>query len=370
MKKTNVFIISLILITLVLVGASCGEDKFKEKEESIEKGIFTLAEKNVASGKNSLKVSNDGHIVYFFDSDENKSIDTIIKTDANGKTKKEVKIKGGLLEEDVQLDNIMAVDQSASKVVFAATLPSQRDEYGGKKCLYVLSFDSESLIGIPNQGLSDHFEGAGWADAASVAISPDGEKIVFGLRFWGISFGAAYDIGVAIVVANSDGSGMKILAEEDISLYVVGIDNSHRVFFAKKEDKYDYFLSVINADGSGEKNLGLKINTGKISVSKNGIVAGTLDEKGEPVFVCDANGNILAKGGDPWGTVEISGNGEKVSSAEWDKGLFLYGVNNNFEKENILDKSYGNCAVHDVDESGRIIVCLVNETGELLSIVK
>ncbi len=370
-KLKFIITIPLLLIVLVLVGANCGEEKPTDGTKSIKKGIFTLAEDGVASSKNSLKVSNNGQIVYFLDSEGDKKTDSIVVSDPNGKDKKTIKIRGGLLASDVQIDdNIMAVDQKALKVVFTGTLPSERGEYSGKKHLYILDVNSESVKKLPNQGLAEQFEGAGWADPVAVAISPDGEKIAFGIRVWGIDLGAAYDIASAIAVVNSDGSGIKVLVKENISTYVVGIDNSYRVFFAKKEGKYDYLLSVINADASGEKNLGLNINTSKISVSKDGIVAGILDEKGEPVFACDANGNVLAKGGKPWGTVEISGDGKKVSSVEWDQGLFLYDVSNNFEKENVLDKSYGNCATHDLDDSGRIIACLLNKTRELLSIVK
>jgi len=379
MRKFKFIIPILLSAILVLVGASCGEKGNEDGKISRKKGIFTLAEKGVPSSKDSLKVSGDGYVVYFFDSDEDGKTDSIVKSDPNGNDKKIIKIKPGLLESDVQIDDgVLAVDDKASKVVFSATPPSERGEYGGEKHLYVLDVAAETVKKLPNQNLADQFEGAGWADPQAVSISSDGEKIAFGIRVWGIDLGMAVDVANAIAVINSDGTGLKMLAEksfadkeeDNISVYVVGIDDSDRVFFAKEQSKYNWILFVINADGSGEKNLELNINTSKISVSNNGTIAGTLNEKDDPAFACDANGNILAKGGNPWGAVEISENGKKVSSAEWDQGLFLYDVDNNFEKENILDKSYGNCAVHDVDNSGQVIACRLHETGEVIVIVK
>lgn len=371
MKKSKYIFIFILLIVLVLIGGLCEENGGKDGKVSTKKGTFTLAEGGVPSSKDSLKVSGDGHVVYFFDSDGNDKTDSIVKSDPDGNDKKIIKIKPGLLESDVQIDDgVMAVDNEASKVVFSATHPSERGEYGGKKHLYILDVAAESIKKLSNQNLAGQFEGAGWADSQAISISPDGQKIAFGVRIWGIDMGMAVDVANGIAVMNSDGSGLKLLKEENISVYVIGIDNSYRVFFAKRQGEYDWVLSVINADGSGEKELGLKINTSKISVSKDGRVAGTLDEKDDPAFACDSNGNILAKGGNPWGAVEISKNGKKVSSTEWDQGLFLYDVDNNFEKENVLDKSYGNCAVHDIDNSGQVIACRVRETGEVIAIVK
>jgi len=380
MRKFKFIIPILLLVTLVLLGASCGEKNGKdESKDSRKKGIFTLAEQGVPSSKNSLKVSKDGQVVYFFDSDGDEKTDSIVVSDPNGNDKKTIKIKPGLLESDVQIDDgVLTVDDKASKVVFSATPPSERGEYSGKKHLYILDVAAETIKKLPNQSLAVQHEGIGWADPQAISISPDGEKIVFGVRLWGIDLGMAVDIANAIAVINSDGTGLKVLAnktfadkeEDNISINVVGIDNSYRVFFAKKQGEYDWVLSVINADGSGEKDLGLKINTSKISVSNKGTIAGTLDEKDDPAFACDANGNILAKGGNPWGAVEISENGKKVSSAEWDQGLFLYDVDNSFEKEQVLDKSYGNCSVHDVDNTGQVTACRLHETGEVIVIVR
>ena len=374
MKKPKYIFIFFLFIVLILSGASCGKKEQEKKQESkLTKGTYSLEKEGVPSGGGCLKVSGEGKIIYFFDADKDEKTDSLVVSDAMGKDKKTIKIKGGLLKQDIQIDvGSLAVSDSGKKIVFSATPSCERDEYSCPKYLYILDPDSEKLIKVKNQDLSEKIKGAGWADPIKTSLTPDGEKIVFTVRFWGIDFGSAYDISAGLAVVNSDGSGLELIKEgKNINTYYLAVDDSQLIFYLKKEaEKFEHILNRINSDGSGEKSLGIKVSPGDISASRNGRIAGLLDEKDEPVFVCDFEGNIIAKGGNPWGVVEISGNGEKVLAAEWNKGLVFYQTDNNFEKEQVLESSYGNCAVHGVSNNGKVSACLVYKTGELLSIIK
>ncbi len=374
-------IIPLVLISLILIGASCGKEDSSKKSEFADP--FEGSKKEVKITDNTAredcpKVSGDGQtIVYFKDTDDDNYPDSIGVADPKGE-KKIIKIQGELLPErsGFNLDSL-DISKNGKKVAFVGT-PFVENWWSVNPMFsypYVLDLDTESLAKIDPQELPekvypDEYD-AERADAVRVALSDDGSMIAFTVDVWGVDFGEIHDVtdDNMLLIAPSNGSSEPTVLMKGIIAAHVDMDSEGRVFYCKTDNKdYKKFeLSVINSDGSGNKELGINITYSGfwgLVVSDNGRVA-SLDRDNKVMFVSDHNGNIISQTEDYYGPAAITGDGTKVlvyqSSTkvpEEERGLVYYNVNDNFSAEQVTEyrKYKISSPFFDVSDSGGVIV--------------
>ncbi len=383
MSKLKYFIIPLMLMVLVLVGASCGE---KDKEESQSKESIPFQGKKEINQitQNKIRdleprVSGDGKIIIFWrDTDKDNYWDTLVLTDPDGKEKKTIKIRGDVFTDKFGIKaESLDIDHKGTKVVFIGTpfvenwrLVAPMPEY-----IFVLDLNEEKATKIDTHDLPEkHYPPEVDAERAwptLVKISSDGSKIAFTADVTGVDFGERHDVPEDDIVgaANSDGTGLRAL-ERGINGYCLAIDDSNRVFFARTTNNYKWVLTVVYADGGIEsgKELGIEImcpsDREGISVSKNGKrILGAL-ASGGMIFVSNDQGEIIAQRQDfPFSM--ITGDGARVLGLETrrnlepeQRGLIYYDIDNNLEQEGqVLDMNY---SIHspgiDVSYSGGVVV--------------
>lgn len=377
--------IILLLISFILIGASCGKE-YKEVIEEEKESIPFQGEQRAQQITNnkirdlSPRVSGDGETIIFWrDTDEDNYWDTLVLTDADGKEKKTIKIRGGIFSDKFGIKpESLDIDHKGTKVVFIGTpyvenwrLVDPMPEY-----FFVLDVNQETARKIDPHGLPEKYyppeDDAERAWPIFIKISPDGSKIVFTADVTGVDFGTRHDAPLLtddiLGVANTDGTGLRVI-EKGINGYCLAIDDSNRVFFARTIDKYKWVLAVANADGEVESgtSLGIEIkcpNREGISISKNGKrIAGTL-AAGGTVFVANDQGDIIAQRRNFSFSI-ITGDGARLLGFETkmdlkpeERGLIYYKVDDNLEQEGqVLDMTY---SIHspaiDVNYSGGVVV--------------
>lgn len=389
MKK---YVVLLLLVSLILVGAICS------KEEVKEEGYATpfdgrQKENQITENENrddNPKVSGDGQtIIYFADTDDNYHVDSLVVASPEG-VKKTIKLIGAydlLPEKSGLLIDSLDISRDGSTAAFVA-VPFVENWWSVNPMfayVYTLDLNKETLAKIDPQELPERVYpkeyDAERADAVRTALSDDGSMIAFTVEVWGVDFGEIHDVidDNMVLIAPSDGSREPDVLKKGISTYHVDMDSQGRVFYVKtdNEDYNKYELSVINSDGSGNKELGINLsfagNWGLV-VSSGGRVA-SLDRDRDVAFVCDANGNVLAETEDFYGSLAITGDGSRVLAYQTstrvekeERGLIYFNVDDSFSVEQILsleeisEKDWWINATHlSVNDSGGVIGIEFNE---------
>jgi len=391
MSKLKYFIIPLMLMVLVLVGAMCK----KEEEESRSKESIPFEGKEIVTQitQNKIRdleprVSGDGKTIIFWrDTDKDNYWDTLVLTDPDGKEKKTIKIRGDVFTDKFGIKpESLDIDYKGAKAVFIGTpfvenwrLVDPMPEY-----IFALDLNEETARKIDPHGLPEKYYppevDAERAWPSFVKISPDGSKIAFTADITGVDFGERHDVPEddIVGVVNFDGTVLKVI-EMGINGYCLAIDDSNRVFFARTIDnKYQWVLTVADADGEVEsgQDLGIEIkcpNREALSVSKNGKRISGILAPGGIVFVANDQGEIIAQRKD-FSFSMITGDGARLLGFETkmdlkpeQRGLIYYNIDNNLEQEGqILDMSY---SIHspdiDVSYSGGVVVTeIYDKEGE------
>jgi len=382
MKKFK-YIIPLILISLVFIGASCEKGSSPAKSESEFAYPFEgdLTESKITDnslGDNNPKISGDGQtIVYFKDTeDENNYIDSIGIAGPNGE-KGVIKIVGGLLPEKsgLMIDSL-DISRDGSKVAFIAApfVENWWSTWPMFKYVYVLDLKAETLAKIDPQELPEKFykdeADAERAEPVRVALSDDGSMVAFTVNVWGVDFDSIHDAWGGddnmLLIAPSDGSKEPDVLKMGIAEAHVDMDSEGRIFYCKtdNENHSKYELSVINSDGSGNKGLGINIGSWGLVASNNGRVVAFDKDKGT-MFVASHNGNIIAQTENYYGSVNITGDGSKVlvyqgnnKLPKEENGLVFYNVDDGFSVDQILEhRGYKiSSNLIDVSDHGEIVV--------------
>ena len=291
--------------------------------------------------------------------------------------KKVIKIVGELLPERSGFDlDSLDISRNGQKAAFVA-VPFVENWWSVNPMpayVYVLDLSSGSLAKIDPQELPervypDDYD-AERADAIRVALSDDASMVAFTVDVWGVDFGEIHDVidDNMLLIAPSDGSREPSVLMKGISPAHVDMDSEGRVFYCKtdNEDHTKFELSVINSDGSGNKELGINLSYSGywgLVVSNNGRVA-SLDRDNGVMFVADYNGNIIAQTKDYYGPVAITGDGNRVlvyqsstKVSEQERGLVYYDVNDNFSAEQVTEyrKYKVSSPFFDVSDSGGFI---------------
>jgi len=381
MSKLKYFIIPLMLMVLVLVGALCAKDEESSRQE--ESVPFQGKQKITQITKNKIrdlcpKVSGDGKTIIFWrDTDGDNYWDTLVLTDPGGKEKKTIKVRGDVFTDKFGIKpESLDIDDKGTKVVFIGTpfienwrLVAPMPEY-----FFILDLNEETARKIDTHDLPEkHYPPEVDAERAwpvLVKISPDGSKVAFTADITGVEFGDRHDVPEddIVGVVNSDGTGLRAL-EKGIHASYLAIDDSGRIFFGRTKGNYIWALSVVDVDGSIEsgKELGIDLgpagNSG-ISVSKNGKrILGTLASNGM-VFVSNDQGEIIAQRRN-FNFSVITGDGSRILGFETkmdlkdeERGLIYYDIDKGLEQEGqVLDMSYGIRAPNiDVSYSGGVVV--------------
>lgn len=383
MQKFKFVFSILLLVILVLVGAACKKDskdeKAKEKISIPFQGKITAKQiTNNNLGDYFPVISGDGQtIVFWRDTNGDNYQDSLVVAGPNGEEKKVIKIKGEIFDDKFGIDRFtLDISRNGNKVAFVGC-PYVENWWSVNpmpEYVYVIDLDKETAAKIDPQELPERIYpkeyDAERADAAYVALNDDGSLVAFTVDVWGVDFGEIHDVidDDMVLIASADGSSEPSVLAKGIANSHIDMDSQNRVFYVKTDNKdhNKFELSVINADGTGNRGLGMNVSYSGykgISVSKDGKVAGLLRDEGNVVFVCDANGNILGKG-DMSGPVRITGDGSRVltyfetSRKEAnEQGLVFYNIDNNFSVEQVLKvKEYGISSPYfDVNDSGGII---------------
>jgi len=383
MSKLKYLFIPLVLMVLILVGATCGND-YKEvgSRESVPFQGKTTAVQITQNRIRDLspRVSGDGKTIIFWrDTDKDNYWDTLVLTDPDGKEKKTIKVRGDVFTDKFGITpESLDIDHQGAKVVFIGTpfIENWRLVAPMPSYFFVLDLNAETARKIDPHDLPEKYYppevDAERAWPTSIRISPDGSKIAFTADVSGVEFGDRHDVPEddIVGVVNSDGTGLKVL-EKGINGYCLAIDDSGRVFFARTiENKYEWILTVVDFNGGLEsgRSLGIGIrcpsNREGLSVSKNGKrISGTL-APGGIVFVANDQGEIIAQNHDFTFSM-ITGDGSRLLGFETkmdlkpeQRGLIYYDIDNGLEQEGqILDMTYKiRSPGIDVSYSGGVVV--------------
>ena len=382
MSKLKYLFIPLMLMVLVLVGAICSKDS--EDTGSRESVPFQGKKVVTQITQNRIRdleprVSGDGKTIIFWrDTDKDNYWDTLVLTDAGGKEKKTIKVRGDVFTDKFGIKpESLDIDHKGAMVVFIGTpfVENWRLVAPMPSYFFVLDVNKGTARKIDPHDLPEKYYppevDAERAWPTFIKISPDGSKIAFTADITGVEFGDRHDVPEddIVGVVNSDGTGLKVL-EKGINGYCLAIDDSGRVFFARTTPDYKWVLTVVDFDGGLEsgRSLGIEIrcpsNIEGLSVSKNGKrISGTL-APGGIVFVSDDQGKIIAQNHDFTFSM-ITGDGSRLLGFETkmdlkpeQRGLIYYDIDNNLEQEGqILDMSYKiRSSGIDVSYSGGVVV--------------
>jgi len=384
MKK---YIVLFLLLALVLVGASCGKDDSSKKEsefaDPFDGRLKETQITNNAAREDCPKVSGDGEtIVYWTDTDDDRYPDSIAVASPKGE-RKTIKIQGALMPERSGVDlDTLDISRDGRKVAFVG-FPFVENWYSVNPMpgyVYVLDLDSESLAKIDPQELPERVYpeeyDAERADPVRVALSDDGSMVAFTVDVWGVDFGDIHDVtdDDMLLIAPSDGSREPSVLMKGINNPHVDMDSNGRVFYCKTDnDDYKKFeLSVINSDGSGNRELGINLSYAGywgLVVSNDGLVASINRDTGN-VFVANSDGTIIIETEYYFGPTAITGDGTKVlgyqtsSNVPMEKrGLVYYNVNDNFSDEQVVEyRGYDiNSPFFDVSDSGGVIAFQITD---------
>jgi len=390
----NKYIILLLLISLVLVGGSCS----KGKEEAEDKGYVPFQgkqkENKLTDNENrddNPKVSGDGEtIVYFTDTNDDFHVDSLVVAGPKG-VRKTIKLIGAydfLPEKSGLIIDSLDISRDGSTAAFVA-VPFVENWWSVNPMFsypFTLDLNSETLAKIDPQELPERVYpeeyDAERADAARVALSDDGSMLAFTVEVWGVDFGEIHDVidDNMVLIAPSDGSQEPKVLAKGVSTYHVDMDSQGRVFYVKtdNEDYNKFELSVINSDGSANKELGINLsfagNWGLV-VSSNGRVA-SLDRDRDVAFVCDTNGTVIAETDSFYGSMAITGDGSKVLAYQTstyvekeERGLIYFNVDDNFSVDQIMslealsEKDWWVNGTHlSTNDSGGVIGIEFNDT--------
>ncbi len=359
-KKNKKYIVFFILISFVFLGAMCSKEEVKEEGYT---GPFDgkQRENQITENENrddNPKVSGDGEtIIYFTDTDDNFHVDSLVVASPEG-VKKTIKLIGAydlLPEKSGLYIDSLDISRDGSTAAFVA-VPFVENWWSVNPMFayaYTLDLNKETLAKIDPQELPERVYpeeyDAERADASRVALSDDGKMLAFTVEVWGVDFGEIHDVidDNMVLIAPSDGSREPSVLMKGISTYHVDMDSQGRVFYVKtdNEDYSKFELSVINSDGSNNKELGINLSFGGnwgLVVSSNGRVA-SLDRDRDVAFVCDANGTVIAETEDFYGSLAITGDGSRVLAYQTstyvekeERGLIYFNVDDNFSVEQIL----------------------------------
>lgn len=379
--KTKYLVVSIVLVSLISIGSSCEKGPAsKKKSDFADPFDGKLKETQITNNAlrdDNPKISGDGQtIVYFKDTDDDFYPDSIGVANPKGEVKV-IKIQGTLMPEKsgVDLDSL-DISRNGKKVAFVG-VPFVENWWSVNPIpayVYVLDLESESLAKIDPQELPEKVYpeeyDAERADSVRVALSDDGSIVAFTVDVWGVDFGEIHNVkdDDMLLIASSDGSSEPVVLMKGIHNAHVDMDSKGRIFYCKtdNEDYSKFELSVINSDGSGNRELGINLTYSGfwgLVVSNNGRVA-ALNRDTKAMFVADADGNVLAQTDLYYGSVAITGDGSRVLGyqgstkvPEEERGLVYYNVNDNFSVEQVTEhRGYNiNSPFFDVSDSGGII---------------
>ncbi|MBN3037254.1 MAG: hypothetical protein JW834_02300, partial [Candidatus Diapherotrites archaeon] len=206
-------------------------------------------------------------------------------------------------------------------------------------------------------GAYDEEEDAGRVDPAWVSFNPEGTRIAFTARVWGIEMGGAHEIDHAVAVMDIDGRNLSVI-ERGVEPTHLGFDTRHFVHYAKNG-----YLTHSAAETPLEEHMRLG-GQSHIAVSDDGIVTGTT--VGGKIFV---GGRTLDF--EPWLDVKVSSDGQRVLATDWNDGLYTFNTETEEKKEVSPplggDKNYW---VFDMGSTGGPIVYYVGETGGLVHMLR
>jgi len=360
MKK---YIILLLLISLVLIGGACSKDEEKVEDKGYIPFEGKQKENKLTDNENrddNPKVSGDGEtIIYFTDTDDDFRIDSLVVAGPKG-VRKTIKLVGAydlLPEKSGLIIDYLDISRDGSTAAFTAVpfVENWWSTWPMFTYVFTLDLDTETLHKIDPQELPERVypeeADAERADAARIALSDDGSMVAFTVEVWGVDFDSIHDVpdDNMLLIAPSDGSQEPKVLKMGISIYHVDMDSQGRVFYVKtdNDDYSKYELSVINSDGSDNKELGINLsfsgNWGLV-VSSGGRVA-SLDRDRDVAFVCDANGTVIAETDTFYGSMAITGDGSRVLAYQTsynvekeERGLIYFNVDDNFSVDQILSQ--------------------------------